>query len=175
MQRSIMGRAANFACELVHTLKTKKTNYSWEIAKPPGDNRECVDVIGKGCKSKRLILVEVERRWYGPVANIAKIWKWLDKDAEPFVGRKIIVIQAFSSFYHGQGRPFLKENSEFLGRQLEKQFKGRVRYIAMSFKFSPRKKRANVSVTQGGGAMRNAARKLANQIALTVNHVEHRN
>jgi hypothetical protein len=165
-----MSRTANFARELVLTLKTKKTNYSWKIAKPPGDNRECVDVIAEGCKSKRLILVEVELRRYGPVANIAKIWKWLDKDAEPFVGRKIIVIQAFSSFYRRKGPFFLKENSEFLGRQLEKQFKGRVRYIAIPFKYNPYKKRANVSVAHGGGAMRNAARKLANRIALRVKH-----
>jgi hypothetical protein len=147
------------------SLQARKSNYAWNIAKPPGDNREAVDVVGEG--RKRLILVEVELRRYGPVTNIVKIWKWLDKDTKPFVGKKITVIQAFSSFYGREGRPFLRENSEFLGRQLQARFKDRVKYIPISFKFNPYKKRKTASVTQGGGAMRNAARRLARDIALT--------
>ena len=158
-----MGRANNFARELVKSLQARKSNYSWEIAKPMGDYRECVDAVGEA--RKRLILVEVELRRYGPVTNIVKIWKWLDKDSKPFAGKKITVIQAFSSFYGREGRPFLRENSEFLGRQLQAQFKDRVRYVAIPFDYNPYKKRANVSAAQGGGAMRSAARKLANKIA----------
>ena len=159
-----MSRTANFALELVKSLKAKKSHYSWEIAKPMGDYRECVDAVGETRKS--LILVEVELRRYGPVTNIVKIWKWLDKDAKPFAGKKVTVIQAFSSFYGRQGRPFLRENSEFLGRQLQTRFRGRVRYVAISFDYNPYKKRANVSVAHGGGAMRSAARRLARDIAL---------
>lgn len=163
-----MGRATNFARELVKSLQARKSNYAWNIAKPPGDNREAVDVVGEG--RKRLILVEVELRRYGPVANIVKIWKWLDEDTKAFEGKKVTVIQAFSSFYGRQGRPFLRENSEFLGRQLQTRFKGSVKYIPISFKFNPYKKRKTASVTQGGGAMRNAARKLSNKIALSAEH-----
>jgi hypothetical protein len=163
-----MSRSSNFAHELVHSLQVRKTNYTWGIGKPPGDNRECVDVVGEG--RKRLILVEVELRRIAPVANIAKIWKWLDMDAEPFAGRNITVIQAFSSFYDGQGPSFLKENSEFLGQQLEVRFKSRVRYMPLPFKFKPYKKRKKISVTQGGGAMLKAARRLANRIVLKVKH-----
>ena len=112
-------------------------------------------------------LVEVELRRYGPVTNIVKIWKWLDKDTKPFAGKKVTVIQAFSSFYGREGRPFLRENSEFLGRQLQARFKDRVRYVAVSFDYNPYKKRPNVSAAQGRGAMRNAARRLANKIALS--------
>jgi hypothetical protein len=159
-----MGRANNFAHELVKTLQARKSNYSWEIAKPIGDYRESVDAVGKG--TKRWILIEVELRRYGPVANIVKIWKWLVKDSKAFEGKKITVIQAFSSFYGREGRPFLRENSEFLGRQLQARFKDRVRYVAVSFDYNPYKKRVTVSAAQGGGAMRNAARRLARDIAL---------
>jgi len=87
-----MSRTSNFAHELVDSLKAKKPDYAWGIGEPPGDNRECVDVAGKG--DKRLILVEVELRRIAPVANIAKIWKWLDKDAKgPYVGRKVTVVR----------------------------------------------------------------------------------
>jgi hypothetical protein len=164
----MMSRTANFAHELVDSLQARKTKFSWDIGKPPSDNRECVDVVGDG--GKRFIFVEVELRRIAPVANIAKIWKWLDTGVEPLAGRKITVIQAFSSFYDGQGPSFLKENSEFLGRQLEIRFKGRVRYMPIPFKYKPYKKRANVSVTHGGGAMLKAARRLANKIALSVKH-----
>jgi hypothetical protein len=110
------------------------------------------------------VLVEVELRRGAPVANIVKIWKWLDKDLiRPYVDRKLIVVQAFSSFYDGQ-RSFLSENSKFLGRQLERRFNDRVKYIPVDFDYNPYKKRALVSVTQGGGAMLKAASRLADQI-----------
>jgi hypothetical protein len=112
------------------------------------------------------VLVEVELRRIAPVANIAKIWKWLDKDAKgPYTRKKVTVVQAFSSFYDGQ-KSYLKENSEFLGRQLEKRYKGSVKYVPIHFAFKPYKKRANVSVTQGGGAMLSAAKRLAGEIAI---------
>jgi hypothetical protein len=159
-----MGRANNFACEMVKTLKAKKSNYAWSIAKPIGAYRECVDAVGEARES--VILVEVELRRYGPVTNIVKIWKWLVDDAKAFDGKKVTVIQAFSAFYGREGRPFLRENSEFLGRQLQARFKDRVKYVAVSFPYNPYKKRPNVSAAQGGGAMRNAARRLARDIAL---------
>ena len=159
-----MSRTSNFAHQLVRSLRAKKTKYEWRIGTPPCTiNRECVDVTGKS--RTRLVLVEVELRRIAPAANIVKIWKWLDRDTKgPYAGKKLIVVQAFSSFYDGQ-KCFLSDNSKFLGRQMERRFKRNVKYMDIPFTYNPYKKRATVSVTHGGGAMLKAAEKLAHEIA----------
>ena len=96
-----MSRTSNFARQLVRSLGAKDTNYEWSIGHPPCDNRECVDVMGKG--RTREVLVEVELRRGAPVANLVKIWKWLDEEGKgPYAGKKLIVVQAFTSFYDGK-------------------------------------------------------------------------
>jgi hypothetical protein len=161
-----MSRTSNFAHQLVRSLRAKKTNFEWSIGTPPCKNRECVDVFGEG--RKWLVLIEVELRRIAPAANIVKIWKWLDKDAQgPYAGKRLIVVQAFSSFYNGQ-KCFLSDNSKFLGRQMERRFRSSVKYIPIPFTYNPYGKRATVSVTHGGGAMLKAAEKLAHEIASTV-------
>lgn len=161
-----MSRSSRFCCQLAESLNNGRiTPYKWAPGKPSGANRECVDVIGENGES--VVLVEVELRRYGPVANVVKIWKWLDADVRLLKRKQIVIVQAFSAFYKHKPA-FLRDNAEFLGRKLAKQSRGRLEYISMPFHYNPRKKRTTSSVTQGGGAMLNAAKKLAREISATL-------
>jgi hypothetical protein len=154
-----MSRTGNFIHQLCGSLEKKKPGYMWKPGTPPFDNRECVDAIGE--KANTCVLVEVELRGTAPVTNIVKIWKWLGAK-KAYTGKRVILLQAFSAFYNRQSS-FSRDNAKYLGNQMEARFRN-LKYIPIDFKFRPSKKRANVTVTQGGGAMRKAARKLASQM-----------
>ena len=155
-----MSRTNRFARELYKSLNQKRTGYEWEIGVPPCENRECVDVIGEN--GNKCVLVEVELRGTAPVVNVVKIWKWLGK-RQAYVGKQILLIQAFSKFYKSQPS-FQRDNAIYLGDELQRRFKN-LKYRPVDFPFRPMKKRASANVAQGGGAMRTAARKLAQRVA----------
>ncbi|MDT8071043.1 MAG: hypothetical protein ROO76_23040 [Terriglobia bacterium] len=162
-----MSRTANFSRTLCDTLNGSGTAYKWRIGTPPYpcDNKECVDVIGEN--RDRIVLIEVELRRTAPVTNIVKIWKWL-AEKNLYLGKYVLVVQTFSAYYDGQPS-FQRDNAIFLGEEMQLILgESRVRYLPVNFPYSPYKKRVTSSVTEGGGAMRRAARELATTLASAV-------
>lgn len=150
-----MSRTANFCRTLCDEL-----GQNWKRGNcPDSKTRECVDVMS--AEGGTTVLVEVELRRDAPAANVAKIWRWL-AETDYYPGR-VIVVQAFSSYYQTKHGSWQRASAEFIGQQMEHNL-ARVRYIRLPFKYAPRKRRKNRSVTEGGGAMRRAARKLAAKI-----------
>ena len=166
-----MSRTAHFCRVLRDSLNNRKTHYAhkWKSGTPPHScsTRECVDLIAAA--NGTTVLIEVELRRAAPVANIAKIWRWLEEMNE-YQG-KVIVIQAFSSYYDKKEGAWQRTNSEFLGKHMAKHLP-RVRYIPVPFPYSPYKKWAKRKTVEGGLALERAARKLASQIVKEIKAAE---
>lgn len=156
-----MSRTANFAGTLKTALGGANPDFAFELGHPPKNSktRECVDVIGQ--RDDLVVLIEVELRRTGPVTNVVKIWKWVAKD-NLYPGKRVLVIQVFSKYYQDK-RSFQRENASFIGDEMQLAI-SRVNYEAMDVIYNPSKKLSTSSVTQGGGAMRRAAKDLAKSI-----------
>jgi hypothetical protein len=156
-----MGRAANtFAATLCKELNRlsdeKKSSVAWKCGGPINSGHECVDVTGWYGERPR-VLVEIELRRQTPLANIAKIWKWIDDEKQKHLKKNIVVIQAFSRYYRMPKSDARVVNAKFIGKQMEKGTKAR--YIDMDLDFRPGK-----SAKKGAGARRTRAKKFASQI-----------
>jgi hypothetical protein len=148
-------RATNFSENLSADLekKTKKIGFTWAKNWPiPKAKNETVDVVGLR-DHKPVVLVEVELRRGNPVSNVAKIWRWIDKQKPT---GPILFFQVLSKFY--KVHPNQEQNALFIGNKLGKSGKG-IRYLQLPLNYSPRK-----HAKAGGGRRRKAARKLARRI-----------
>jgi hypothetical protein len=154
-----MGRAADmFATVLCKELnrlgEEAETSITWKCGGPINSGHECVDVTGRHGERPK-VLVEIELRRQTPLANIVKIWKWID--GGKLRKENITVIQAFSRYYQGRKHDPRMDNAKFIGKQMRK-ITG-AKYIPMEPPFRPGK-----GAKKGGGARQKQAKKLASQI-----------
>lgn len=152
-----MSRANNFSDVLRHELHKLRPRYNWKVNwKPKKQEKESVDVGGESPR-KKTILIEAELRRGAPVANVAKVWKWL---ADKKLKRPIVLFQGFSKFYtskEGQENAMVN-NAMFLGKQMQAA-NPQVHYLSEKIDYNPRTAR------KGGGRMRRAARLFGRRIA----------
>ncbi|MFQ5777230.1 MAG: hypothetical protein ACE5IP_04415 [Terriglobia bacterium] len=152
-----MKRADRFSKKLKRKLDELVPSYEWMPNWRLGKGHENVDVAGlsrQRNRSHQLVFVEAELRRGHPVANIVKIWKWLENTSKI---RRLVVFHAFSKFYTpGHAR---RINAEFIGRQIQ-EINPRFRYVCIGIPYMPRKKGRS-----GGRRTRHHAEGLAYKIA----------
>jgi hypothetical protein len=153
-----MTRANLFASEMVKVFIEKKIGNSWKQPRPIKDHHECVDV--EGVVNGQLVLIEVELRRIAPLANVVKIWKAVNKEADKKKYKNAIVFQAFSEFYPEKGTQ--RGNAEFIGKEMANACG--IEYIALSIPFKPAKRKLASPVMKAGGRCSFHARNLAQTI-----------
>ncbi len=130
-----MNRTNEFAKDLCRELNRHKRNkLEWKPAGPAGINagHESVDATGYRGGKTPYALIEVELRRDAPVSNVVKVWNWI---ANRRFRKRVIVVQAFSARYSKSNTR--RKNAIFIGEQMETA--GVAKYVAIDFKYKPRK------------------------------------
>jgi len=150
-----------FACFMCEELKKSYNDkLRWELRGPKGLNvgSESVDITGYDVKTEEPhILIEIERRRYGPVSNVAKVWSWLidlkEEDKKKLQMRPIL-IQAFSAHYSKKKDDKRRKHCNRIGTLMEKAKVAS--YILIDFDYDPQEKAKNCE-----GACQRQAKALA--------------
>lgn len=155
--KNIADQFAYFMCEeLKNSLKEK---LNWELRGPKGWNigSQSSDITGYALKTHApLVLIEIERRRYAPVSNVAKVWSWItDLEKKKKLRKRPILIQAFSAHYAKDSSR--RKHAKLIG-DLMKEAKV-ADYICLRFKYAPREKAKRCA-----GACQRQAKRLAGKV-----------
>ena len=157
--KNIADQFAYFMCvELKHYLREK---LNWELRGPKGWNvgSQSSDITGYALKTNEpRVLIEIERRRYAPVSNVAKVWSWiidLEKARKEKLQTRPVLIQAFSAHYSEDSSR--RKHTKLIGT-LMKEAKV-ADYICLRFPYDPREKAKRCA-----GACQRQAKQLAGQV-----------
>ena len=161
-----MAFSTNFDKHVRDVLNEKAPEYEWKQGWPLPGQRGRVDVAGcpRG-KGGRLVLIEVELKRVGPIANIAKVWRWArgSKNRD-----RILFVQAFSGLFKKRKNKATDwGRAVFVGERMSEDKTGKIAYKCVQMKYTP-KKVPGFRTKRGGGRMVRAARLLAGRVAKLV-------
>jgi len=157
--KNIADQFAYFMCEeLKNSLKEK---LNWELRGPKGWNvgSQSSDITGYALKTNEpLVLIEIERRRYAPVSNVAKVWSWildLIEEKKEKLQTRPILIQAFSAHYTEDSSRL--KHAKLIGTLMKKAKVAE--YICLRFRYRPREKAKRCA-----GACQRQAKRLAGKV-----------